>query len=197
MHNHPERFSRGGGARWEGCVYTGASKGGGSGSVIYHGPSGMAGYQIFWNQMMPQRRVDPLFVSARVRLKLSLTNLVQPLVRGAARWKYGRKVARGLTSDCAKKLSETRRERCSLFEMTLPLREGDYRSVVLGLLASEGWECTGAFEAWDLMKEDSLVLIASELIGQDQWCVRARFFAPLCDHHELEMTILRGLDRVR
>ena len=196
MHDHPDRFSRGGGARWEGCVYTGAAKGAGSGTVIYHGPSGLAGYQVFWDHMMPQRRVHPLFISARVSLKLTLANLVQPIVRMTARWKYGRKVARSLPRSLAEKSTIEKRERGFVLEVILPLREGDYRSVVLGQLASEGWLCTGDFEAWDLMKGDSLVLMVSELIGQNQWCVRVRFLAPLCDHHELEMTLLRGLDRV-
>ena len=117
-------------------------------------------------------------------------------MRGAARWKYGRKTARSLARGRAEKVTREKRERGFLLEVTLPLREGDYRSVVLNLLASDGWLCTGAFEAWDLMKGDSLVLIASEVIGRNQWCVRVRFLAPLCDHHELEMSLLRGLERV-
>ena len=105
-------------------------------------------------------------------------------------------MARSLPRSLAEKSTIEKRERGFVLEVILPLREGDYRSVVLGQLASEGWLCTGDFEAWDLMKGDSLVLMVSELIGQNQWCVRVRFLAPLCDHHELEMTLLRGLDRV-
>lgn len=195
MRDHPGKFFRSGGARWEGCVYTGAAKGADSGSVIYHGPSGLAGYQIFWNHMMPQRRVHALFGSTRVRIKRALANMVQPIVRRAARWKYGREVAQSLPRELAEKPAGKSREVGSILEVTLPTREEDYRSVVLNLLASEGWECTGDFEKWDLVKGESWVLTASEMIGREWWCVRVRFLAPLCDHHQLERALLRSLDR--
>jgi len=86
MQDHPERFRRGGGAIWKGCVYSGQAMSASDGSCIYHGAMGMAPYQQLVTTMQPQRSIPEEFFCTESRAKLAFANAVQPRIRAWARW---------------------------------------------------------------------------------------------------------------
>jgi hypothetical protein len=88
MRKHPEKFRRGGGARWNGRVYVGGAMCADAGSVIYHGPMGGAAYQQLVVTMQPRRPLPPGFQGRSVRWKLALAETLQPVIRSVARWYF-------------------------------------------------------------------------------------------------------------
>ncbi|MFK7909325.1 MAG: glycosyltransferase [Akkermansiaceae bacterium] len=86
MRDHPEKFVRGGGARWQGKVYSGGAMTAQSGDVIYHGPMGTAPYQQLSATMQPMRPLPKGFDHASAQFRLSLAMWLQPRIRSYARF---------------------------------------------------------------------------------------------------------------
>lgn len=167
MRDHPEKFSRGGGARWSGIVYTGGALSVGRGDVIYHGAMGTAGYQQISTVMQPQRPLPVGFDGAVAKGKLALTQVLQPLVRRWARKWYGRKWQANLTY--ANGMGE---EDFLLIDHLVRVNEyearwwsegeGVSRFDVLELFSQDDWEILSDDSNWDLARGESRLLIASE-----------------------------------
>lgn len=174
MRDHPEKFKRGMGARWEGCVYTGSAMGAQAGSVIYSGPAGLAGYQMFWNVMMPSRPLHASFRSARAKMKLKMAELLQPLLRKYARRWYSRAWRHLVEKHEAVAEAVVKEPKSSLKERILPMREEAYRIELIEALLAQGWQYAGDCDSWDLQREGVKLLIASECLGERCWQARVR-----------------------
>ena len=194
MHDHPEKFSRGKGARWEGCVYTGGAAGAVSGSVIYHGPVGLAGYQIFWNPMMPKRQLHRGFVCMKSQMKLLLTDCLQPKLRLLARWWYSRAWS-SLVESPESAVKEAKPKLLPVTEVVLPVQSVEYRERVVELMRACGWNYTDDYEKLDLVRGEQSALLVSELLGDNCWSVRVRFSAERCDLLKLERELLSELSK--
>ncbi|MGJ8672126.1 glycosyltransferase [Rubritalea sp.] len=189
MKDHPEKFRRGSGARWEGCVYTGAAASASDGSVIYHGPAGLAGYQLFWNPVMPMRLLDRDFRYPLVQLKLLLACRLQPIVRKWSRRHYGREeIAKLKVEECEAAATVVQAGECR--EILLPILQSEYRGEVLQHLLNSGWRHAGDYEAWDLSRGEMKAVLVSELLGRNAWRVRVRFLAPITDLQRLERELI-------
>ncbi len=144
---HPERFSSRGEARWLGFVYGGGPVRVTSGSIIYHGPMGAAGYQSVVNRMLPLRGLDPAFADWRGRLALAFLKLAAPVTRS---WTRNRRLPHReirFSGRCGPECSES----------TLP----GPREHHLDRLLAEGWSPGGATDPWDLEKGGRRVLLAT------------------------------------
>lgn len=192
MRDHPEKFSRGNGARWEGCVYTGGAVGAVNGSVIYHGPAGLAGYQVFWNPMMPKRQLHREFVYSRSLMKLELTEVLQPRLRRFARWWYGREWSSSIDKRIPS-AKENKPRYLPMSEIVLPVQTDEYRARVVEVMLCCGWSLTGDYEQFDLVRGDQSAMLVSELIGNGSWGVRVRVTAERKDFLRVEREILSGL----
>ncbi|MFC5050354.1 glycosyltransferase [Rubritalea spongiae] len=189
MKDHPEKFQKGSGARWEGCVYTGAAASAMGDSIIYHGPVGLAGYQVFWNPMMPMRMLDRDFRYPFVELKLWIARCLQPIVRKWSRFYYGYQTVKGLSCEKHEE-TECKVMKAELRELVLPVLINEYRARVLDVLKEHGWQESGSYDAWDLYREGMYAMLVSELIGHDAWRVRVRFLAPLSEFQKLERELI-------
>lgn len=185
MKDHSDKFRRGSGARWEGCVYTGATFSATDGSVIYRGSSGLAGYQIFWNHMMPLRLLDRDFRYPLALLKYWLACHMQPVVRRWARVHYGGEQIKKLKKEKNLEVKDESRPG-DMREVSLPILTAEYRAEVLNVLLASGWQQAGDYEAHDLSKGEMQATLVSELLGEDAWRVRVRFLAPLKELQKLE-----------
>ena len=150
---HPARFSRHGGAKWQGFVYGGGPVRVMADSVIYHGPMGDAGYQAITNRMLPLRGLEKSFDSPKARLALKLVKFLQPKLRAWARNHTFFSKAQNLRQFTDPGPSEE-------FFITYPHGEG--RDHFLKLLIQQGWTPAGETDAWDLEKSGSRLLIATE-----------------------------------
>ncbi|MGD7652681.1 MAG: glycosyltransferase family 2 protein, partial [Verrucomicrobiales bacterium] len=81
MEKFPQRFSPRGGAKWEGCVYSGGPVRVADGVVIYHGLMGRAGYQSVACGMQPLRGLETGRDGWRERVALWLLKAVVPRLR--------------------------------------------------------------------------------------------------------------------
>ncbi|HVJ44824.1 MAG TPA: glycosyltransferase, partial [Luteolibacter sp.] len=93
LEKHPDRFSRSGGAKWQGFVYGGGPVRAAHDSIIYHGTMGTAGYQKIVNRMLPLRELDDRFDSWKARLTLAFVKFFQPRLRA---WVRNRRLLFGL-----------------------------------------------------------------------------------------------------
>ena len=153
LEKHPQRFSKRGGACWEGFVYGGGPVRAMAQSVIYHGPMGVAGYQSILNRMLPLRALDERFNSARARLALHLVGFLQPRMRSWAR-------NRTLRLGSARPPSHTPPRPDAEFKLTGAA--GHDRNGVLQILLDNGWTPGGASDHWDLERDGTRVLLATE-----------------------------------
>ena len=177
MRDHPDRFTRGHGASWKGCVYTGAALGAHEGSFIYYGEMGSGAYQQVVTRMMPRRELSPLFRGWSARMKLRLAEWLQPKVRRWARWWYSREW-RGLV----KKVSEGGCVRGGelkefyLLESCVDADGANARIELLEDLVSRGWrkQEDEDKQRWDLFKGEESLLVVQEVIGDRYWKLRVR-----------------------
>ncbi len=153
LRKHPQRFSNRGGACWQGFVYGGGPVRAMAQSIIAHGPMGTAGYQAILNRMLPLRGLDSRFASTATRLILHAVALLQPRLRAWARNRTLR-------------LGTTRRFRHATpkpsAEFALASTAGRDRAALLQLLLANGWTAGGATAAWDVEKDGTRVLLATE-----------------------------------
>lgn len=153
LHKHPQRFSNRGGACWEGFVYGGGPVRAMAQSIIYHGPMGVAGYQSILNRMLPLRGLDSRFDSTAARLALHAVEFLQPRLRAWARnrtlWLDSPRPAKPATPK-------------PTAEFAIACAEGRERTEFLRLLLDDGWMPGGASDDWDVEKDGTRVLLATE-----------------------------------
>jgi GT2 family glycosyltransferase len=150
---HPERFTAGGDARWDGFVYSGGPRRVVEGSVIYHGPMGQAGYQGVCDRMQPLRPLDPRFDRPWARLGLALLSWLQPRLRAWFRCGRWRGFA-ATTAEAAPPAPDSERGIWSA--------RGATRDEMLAVLLREGWRPGGECAGWDLEKDGCRLLLAIE-----------------------------------
>ena len=150
---HPSRFSKHGGARWQGFVYGGGAVRVMADSVIYHGPMGDAGYQSITNRMLPLRGLEKSFDSLKARLALKLVGFLQPRLRAWARNHSLFLPIRNTRQSPDPGPSE---------EFFIASPHGKERGHFLELLIQRGWSPAGETDAWDLEKSGSRLLMATE-----------------------------------
>lgn len=150
MRKHPQRFSPSGDAMWHGTIYSGGPVRASDEAVIYHGPMGMAGYQGVIARVQPLRDLDGRFDSPLSRLQLRGVSWLAPRLRAWARIRRFRGPLRP--------------------EITLPdlpdlefaLWTGEDREVILRRFLESGWHVGGSTDVWDIEKDGTRVLIATE-----------------------------------
>ncbi|MGJ8644646.1 MAG: glycosyltransferase [Luteolibacter sp.] len=156
LEKHPDRFSKNGEARWEGFVYGGGAVRAGDDSIIYYGAMGQAGYQSVVNRMLPLRPIDSAFGNTCSEFLLRLVCFLQPILRT---WARSRRVKwpsfsfREYTAPTAE-------------EFRFPDTTGILRNDILTSLLERGWAASGTTDGWDLEKEGTRVLIATEHLDQ-------------------------------
>lgn len=150
MKKHPRRFSPSGDAIWRGVIYSGGAVRVAGDAVIYHGPMGMAGYQGVITRMQPLRELDPCFNTASARRMLRGIAWLAPRVRS---WTRIRRF-RGPVKSKPEKLSEPNAE--------FALWTGEHRDQRLRMMLDLGWTPGAASDNWDLEKDGTRLLIASE-----------------------------------
>lgn len=192
MRDHPNRFTRGNGAKWKGCVYTGASLGAHDGSFIYHGSMGSGAYQQVVTHMMPRRLLHPLFNDWSANAKLRLAEWLQPKVRRWARWYYSRgwsdKVGKSTEKISANRESKTE-ENFYQEEATVNVESHCARLELLDELISQGWGADHDLPEWDLMKSGEKILVAQEVIGDRHWRLQIRLRSVHQDLSTLEAIV--------
>jgi GT2 family glycosyltransferase len=146
---HPTRFSKDGGAKWQGFVYGGGSVRVMADSIIYHGPLGDAAYQVIHNRMLPLRGLAPRFDTALVRFHLRWVSFFQPQLRA---WARNRRLV--IPSLPPRRVITTEASQ----EYTLTAT----REAVLQFLLAQGWQSAEADSIWDLEKTGSHLQLATE-----------------------------------
>jgi GT2 family glycosyltransferase len=162
---HPQRFSKAGGARWEGFVYGGGPVRATADSVIYHGPMGTAGYQHVVNRMLPLRDLNDRFDSVKSRFVLGLVKFLQPRLRAWVR-------NRNVLLDFPKLSSAT--EEFPSDEFAIQPAKGQDRTFFLQLLRNKRWWPGSTTDAWDLEKNGTRLLLATEYRGEGNPVVLVR-----------------------
>ncbi len=150
---HPQRFTPGGDAIWTGFVYNGGPLRATGGSVIYHGPMGMAGYQSVVSGMMPLRGIEPRFDSSLARILLEIVIWLQPRVRSWAR-------RRSFVASSPRAVGTPESE--ALQEFVLWSEVGRTREDFLKHLLAEGWRSSGETDRWDVERDGTRLLLATE-----------------------------------
>jgi hypothetical protein len=153
IEKHPQRFTAEGAAKWEGFIYSGGPVRAVEGSVIYHGAMGQAGYQGVTDRMQPLRPLDPRFDTPRSGRRLALLQWLQPRLRSwfrCGKWQGTPKVER--SGD----------EPVPDAEFAIWSDEGRPRDAYLGQLLETDWKPGGATDAWDVEKEGTRLLLATE-----------------------------------
>jgi hypothetical protein len=149
---HPARFTAGGDARWEGFVYSGGPVRVVEGAIIYHGSMGLAGYQGVVDRMQPLRPLDVRYHCLLSRSQLALVSWLQPRLRS---W-YRCHAWRGQPSPSEETGPPPDRE------FAIWSQEGRTRDDFLAMLLDQGWQAAGASDRWDLEKNGSRLLLATE-----------------------------------
>lgn len=150
---HPTRFSKKGGAKWQGFVYGGGPVRVMSGSIIYHGPMGEAGYQSITNRMLPLRALAKDFDSLESRLALRAVEFLQPRLRA---W------ARNRTILIRSKWRVRTITTVQFEEFAIGSPEGKERDHFLSILTRHGWIAAGPTSPWDLKRGSARILMATE-----------------------------------
>jgi GT2 family glycosyltransferase len=146
---HPQRFSKRGGARWQGFVYGGGPLRASADSIIYHGPMGSAGYQSVVDRMLPTRGIDGRFDGWQARLMLRMVEFLAPRLRA---WARNRTILLGNGRPARNARVHTR-------EWEVP---DVPREELLDKLLADGWSACGPTESWDVEKDGARLLLATE-----------------------------------
>jgi len=152
MKKHPHRFSKIGGAIWQGFVYDGGPVRVTTGSVIYHGQMGTAGYQSVVANIQRQRGIIGRYDTSLTQFALKAVNLLQPRLRAWVRNRSWRTTFPSFVRNQALVTEE--------FEITS--KEGLDRLHFIDRLLAEGWKPCGENADWDLEKQGTLVMLATE-----------------------------------
>ena len=178
---HPEHFTENGGAKWLGFVYGGGAVRVMAGSIIYHGPMGMAGYQMVANRMLPLRGLAGRFDHWYSRLALRSVKVLAPCVRSLARcgagiqpsrWKW-MGCARGLLLACSEWAHQQllaafirrwlSRETPDSEDFVIDTGNQISRQDFLARLLADGWKSCGPTDDWDAAKNGTRILLTGEL----------------------------------
>jgi glycosyltransferase involved in cell wall biosynthesis len=166
---HPQRFTAGGDARWDGFVYSGGPVRAVEGSIIYHGAMGLAGYQAVTDRMQPLRPLDPRFDTVLSRGGLALLRWLQPRLRSWFRcraWAGPVRAGRGAGSVPPDA------------EFSLGSEEGKSRERYLHELLAAGWFPGGESDPWDVEKDGTRLLLATERGDGTGTHTRVRVWGP-------------------
>ena len=150
MRKHPQRFSPSGDAIWRGTIYTAGPVRALDETIIYHGPMGMAGYQGVLARVQPLRSLQGNFDDPWAKILLAGITWLAPRLRAWARIRRFRgplSTESGLPTAASAEFA---------------LWTGEEREVILRRLLDEGWHVGGATDAWDIEKNGTRVLIATE-----------------------------------
>lgn len=192
MRDHPEKFTRGNGARWKGCVYTGAALGAHDGCFIYHGYMGNGAYQQVVTSMMPRRTLHAHYNDFSAKAKLYLAEWMQPLVRRIARHYYSRKWRHMIAVSTEKIDTRSKKEEHHYEnEITLDVGMNNARTALLAELLARGWSDASDLTEWDLSKADERILIAQEVIGDGLWRLQIRLRSK--DQRSSSLSAIRDL----
>jgi glycosyltransferase involved in cell wall biosynthesis len=151
IEKHPQRFTKRGGTKWQGFVYGGGPVRAAAGSIIYHGAMCSAGYQAVMNRMLPLRGLDGRFDGWHARLALSFVKFLAPRLRAWAR----RRTLLLERHDARKREFFT----ANRHEWEIG---GSSRHELLDRLLSDGWKPGGPTDDWDVEKDGSRLLFATE-----------------------------------
>lgn len=163
LEKHPGRFSKRGGARWNGFVYGGGPVRVDEGSIIYHGPMGEAGYQSIGNRMLPLRGIARRFDHWKSRASLRLVNFLMPRLRA-----WCRNGVLWLPVEWSR-VSEPPPADDEFVLPDVP------REVILDEWTGRRWKPGGPHDDWDLVLGETRVLLATEhgAKGEKHTLVRA------------------------
>ncbi len=189
MRDYPEKFSRGMGPSWKGCVYTGLSLGSYKGSFIYHGKLGLGGYQQVVTTMMPIRKLHPMFDQWSARCKLELAKWLQPKMRRWSRCWYSRAWSQHVKVANHKKSQVVQKESVviHLKEVTVNDVPADARARLLESLIHEGWSEDETAQEWDVSHSKCKILVAQETIADGHWRLKIRLGSEPCKTAEVTM----------
>jgi GT2 family glycosyltransferase len=164
---HPHRFSRRGGAKWTGFIYNGGPARAVTGSIIYHGPMGMAGYQGVTTRMQPLRPLAERYANGAARLLLAVAAFLQPLLRG---WARGRNPAAGDRMIVTAPTPDKSEAHTTEIGYWSP--DGMTRTELLQAMLADGWHAGGPHDQWDVEQTGTRILTATERtdgIGKRTW----------------------------
>lgn len=147
----PDHFTKQGGAKWRGFVYGGGAVRVAADSIIYHGAMGHAGYQAVVNRMLPLRGLDRRFDGWRARLALTAVVFLAPRLRAWMR-------CRRWFVDGSQPLHHE-----TAVSHVHEWNAGDGpRERFLDRLLHDGWKPGGGTDDWDLEKNGTRLLFATE-----------------------------------
>ncbi|MBK1883893.1 glycosyltransferase [Luteolibacter pohnpeiensis] len=155
---HPEKFSKHGQAKWDGFIYGGGPVRAVRDSVIYHGAMGNAGYQSVLNRMLPLRGIAADFDHFKSRAALALIHFLQPRLRAwerNRRWCFSAKRVHGISPPSP------------VATFAISSRNGMDRHDFIRSLLSDGWSAGGNLDSWDVEKNGTRLLLATER-GENQ-----------------------------
>lgn len=147
---HPEKFSKSGGLVWHGFVYGGGPVRVLEGSILYHGSMGTAGYQSVANRMLPLRGLEKHFDTWGTRLVLTAVKCLVPRLRAWARNRTWL-IPHNIRTQPAR---HTNFHECEI--------HGASRDDLLEILLQDRWKPGGSTELWDLEKQGTKILLATE-----------------------------------
>ena len=153
LEKHPRRFSKNGEARWEGFIYGGGPIRASENSIIYYGSMGQAGYQSVVTNMQPLRPVEAHHTTLFTQLLNPLLKVLQPATRS---WFRNGKI------HLPALLSKTSQEKPATHEIRLPGKNAEDRNYHIDILLENGWHPSPPTAPWDLEKQNTRVLIATE-----------------------------------
>lgn len=166
MRDYPERFYRGYGALWKGCVYTGGAMTVARESFIYHGLMGTGAYQQIVTSMQPLRPIPSDFSCLESRTKLALANAMQPRIRAWARWFHSSlwhnqvepapKASQFILADDMREFEQ--------YHASWWSKQGVSREQVLDALLGNGWEPVENDSDWDLSRDGMRAMVAVEVL---------------------------------
>lgn len=175
MHDHPNRFKRGGGALWKGCVYSGQAMTVNEQSFIYHGTMGTAPYQQVATTMQPQRPIPEGFACREASAKLVFAERLQPRIRAWARWRYSlgwaAKVKSAMGASDIYLINSMRQ--CDDYESKWWGLGGVSREQILTPMIEDGWEPLENDSEWDFQRDCMRMIVALEVFD-DGVCVLIR-----------------------
>jgi GT2 family glycosyltransferase len=150
---HPQRFTAAGDAKWDGFIYSGGPVRAVEGSIIYFGRMGQAGYQGVTDRMQPLRPLDPHFSDFISQKRLHLLEWLQPRLRAWFRCRHWK-----LSGNGAKAADLPRPDA----EFSIWSEDGLTRDAFLEQLLADGWKAGGGTDPWDLEKNGTRLLLATE-----------------------------------
>ncbi len=150
---HPQRFGKSGTALWEGMIYTGAPLRVSRHAIIYHGSVNEGAYHPQLVAVQPQRDIAEGFDDWKSQLTLKLISWLAPALRA---WHRNRRLLSLMPSlpRLPKLHTHANPEQWHI--------DGVERDVLIGKLLELGWKSSTDGEYWDLKKEATQVMLATE-----------------------------------